>query len=329
MDDRSFGAPYRHYAQKEFWSADDWTITALRDSLKKTIPDLEKQVENTCLQWNRTIREQTRKETGLSLSWETRQVNIPVKIKYGLPIPLANALEDFHHPVLWDLLINRSQFVQAGSGLALIERKYENLKDVQVSRSPPSPNHIHEVSEYIKALVEMLDDVELPKIILGIEEDTMGAYYFCVPEVHIYWMAIGLISILLGLSVRELTLITLTHELAHAYCHLGFDIDGSQWDTSAFANSDLYIVEGLAQYYTRLISINLLDRLPNLIEVFGELLMQQSRPYYDFADWEVIDAQQEKEIVRFGMLTTRARNICNYDEFLYILGQAQQQIIPD
>ena len=39
-------------------------------------------------------------------------------------------------------------------------------------------------------------------------------------------MVIGLISGILGVSVEALTIVTLIHELSHAYSHLGYDIDG-------------------------------------------------------------------------------------------------------
>ena len=36
-----------------------------------------------------------------------------------------------------------------------------------------------------------------------------------------------------GFDVEALTYVVLAHELAHAYTHLGRDIDGNAWDTES------------------------------------------------------------------------------------------------
>lgn len=40
--------------------------------------------------------------------------------------------------------------------------------------------------------------------ITAIEEDVLGAYFFRVPEVRLYWMVIGFLSGVLGVSVEAL-----------------------------------------------------------------------------------------------------------------------------
>jgi hypothetical protein len=61
---------------------------------------------------------------------------------------------------------------------------------------------------------------------------------------------IGITARALGVSPDALTIVVLAHELAHAYAHLGRDIDNERWETEQFAKSDIDIVEGLAQFYT-------------------------------------------------------------------------------
>ena len=69
-------------------------------------------------------------------------------------------------------------------------------------------------------------------------QDILGAYFFRVPAISVYWMVIGIMSGVLGVSVEALTIVVATHELAHAYSHLGRDIDGGRWETEAFARAD-------------------------------------------------------------------------------------------
>jgi hypothetical protein len=69
----------------------------------------------------------------------------------------------------------------------------------------------------------------------------------------VYWMVIGVMSGVLGVPVDALAIVVATHELAHAYSHLGRDIDGSRWETEAFARAELNIAEGIAQFYTEMI----------------------------------------------------------------------------
>jgi hypothetical protein len=54
----------------------------------------------------------------------------------------------------------------------------------------------------------------------------------------------------MGCTVEDLTVVVLTHELAHAYTQLGADIEGRRWPAAAFAAAESGLKEGLAQYYT-------------------------------------------------------------------------------
>jgi len=70
------------------------------------------------------------------------------------------------------------------------------------------------------------------------------------PAVELYWVVIGAIAKIIDVDLEGLTLVVLTHELAHAYSHLGADKDGNRWNDKAFCQADVEIKEGVAQYYT-------------------------------------------------------------------------------
>jgi hypothetical protein len=66
-------------------------------------------------------------------------------------------------------------------------------------------------------------------------------------------MVISFMAGVLGVPVEALTVVVAVHELAHAYTHLGRDIDGKKWDTNTFSQVDPRTSEGLAQFYTEVI----------------------------------------------------------------------------
>jgi hypothetical protein len=63
----------------------------------------------------------------------------------------------------------------------------------------------------------------------------LGAYFFRIPQIRLYWVVIGIAARTLGVAVEALTIVVLAHELARAYTHLGRDIDNERWDTGHFA----------------------------------------------------------------------------------------------
>lgn len=144
--------------------------------------------------------------------------------------------------------------------------------------------------------------------IIGIDEDVLGAYFFRIPEIRLYWVVIGITSRALGVSAEALTIVVLAHELAHAYTHLGRDIDNERWKTEQFASSDLYIVEGLAQFYTQVVCRRLEQRMPAALEAYHALLEKQSVPYRSHLDW-VGDDERGGEIVRISMIECRSKAI--------------------
>jgi hypothetical protein len=117
---------------------------------------------------------------------------------------------------------------------------------VRPGETRPGPAGIDEIKgvrETAEGWLRKLDDQQAAKKIVSIEEDVLGAYFFRIPEIRIYWIVIGITARVLGVAIDALTIVVLAHELAHAYTHLGRDIDNEQWATAAFSASDLDIVE--------------------------------------------------------------------------------------
>lgn len=81
-------------------------------------------------------------------------------------------------------------------------------------------------------------------------------------------MVIGIFATLLNLPVKALALIVFVHEIAHAHTHIGQDIDNEKWETRAFAGYDMFIVEGLVQFYTESIAKKPAPRFPDVQKSF-------------------------------------------------------------
>lgn len=143
------------------------------------------------------------------------------------------------------------------------------------------------------------------KALRKIREDVLGAYFVRQREVRVYWQAIGVFAALYEVEVEPLTVVVLAHELAHAYTHLGFDIDGFDWPTKRFVSTDIAIVEGLAQFYAEVVCKNLEAQIPEAITAFRVLLTEQNEVYRTHRAWVDEDDRNSGEIVRVSLLECR------------------------
>ena len=171
---------------------------------------------------------------------------------------------------------------------------------------------------WAKRLLIKLNANDPLRILLSLDEDILGIYHIrcdynfpdqrCVNPavITLYWGMIGLMSQWLGCSIEALTIVVLTHELAHAYTQLGADIDGRRWAAPDFSSSDRALIEGLAQYYTDRVLKRLKARYPDARKAFDKMLKNQSSVYNTHLSW--VDEQQEQfspEVVRRAMLEIR------------------------
>ena len=102
-----------------------------------------------------------------------------------------------------------------------------------------------------------------------------------------------------------LTIITLCHELAHAYTHRGVDLNNNAWNTERFLQTDVWVKEGLAQYYTDQVMRGLEARLPGIRDSFSSLSGHQSALYTEYRNWIPHGAGPSLETVRYAMLEFR------------------------
>lgn len=137
--------------------------------------------------------------------------------------------------------------------------------------------------------------------------------------INLYWGIIGLVAHALNVSVAGLTIVVLTHELAHAYTHLGFDRDGTRWHGRGFENSDHPLKEGLAQYYTAIV----VERFPEAKQAYKELLPKQPPAYQAHAKWL---EKATPEAIGSALAVMRRKGVVSYNEFDQEVQQSAQRL---
>ena len=149
-----------------------------------------------------------------------------------------------------------------------------------------------------------------------IHEDILGVYRFAPGQgsnVELYRLPIAMVAAMIDVAIEDLTVVVLIHELAHGYTHIGRDIDGESWGDAGFRDSDLGVVEGLAQFYTEMISEQLSVRTPSLFHAYESFLKLQSGPYLVHKDWLKGDKRQIGETVRFTLIAARSQGKVLYN----------------
>lgn len=163
-----------------------------------------------------------------------------------------------------------------------------------------------------------MDKLDLLRWILEVDEDVLGTYGYGSfdfgPDaiVTLYWAVIGVCAGWLRTPVEDLAAVVLAHELAHAYTHLGRDIDGRRWEVSAFRESDHALKEGLAQYYTARVCSRLGVQASGCFAAYDRLLPHQPVAYQTHVPWL---AEFTPEEVRYAMIAVRREARASLAEF--------------
>lgn len=303
-----WGQRDRYYAGMEASDGVVWSeeVTRWEQMVSKLMPDAKARVERAVKTWNNKIRDHLRDEMGFRLSNGEKQISVPVSVTNGMPILLLRQLDEAD--AAWaELLIRRRLFLDTEKGVVETREMLGLISHVLQRQTlyPRESASLETIAALIGELNAALKSKQLPDRILRLDQDVLGAYYFHVPRVQIFWLPIALLAISDGMPIEELTFVVLAHELAHAYTHLGFDIDGEAWDTGDFARSELELVEGLAQYYTAVVCGKMKERLPVALECFKRMLEKQPAVYKAFRDWDQSDSG---ELMRAFLRQVSGRN---------------------
>lgn len=281
--------------------------------------------------WNMMVRDRLRNETALRMKSGEQTQAVPVRIVDGMPDPFIAVIEDFRHAE-WAIL-NEATLRSVIEGTEYMKQYRDAVRRRWPERAgPAAPAEIRNVNETARAWLALIEQLHTKERIVGINEDVLGAYFYRVPEVRLYWAVIGIVSRLLDVPIEALTVVVLAHELAHAYTHLGYDIDEERWETEDFASADMLIVEGLAQFYTKAVCEHLHARIPEAEAAFHKLLESQAPAYTSFQGWLPRNGHAagggpgDGEIIRASMIECRKRGMAESKEFVEAIGRHRSTI---
>jgi len=297
----------------------------LSDLLRRSLGDVRESVFHSVKRWNLQLRDLLRSELALRLNTGDDRRSVPIRTVDGLPAPMLEVARHYPTSAEWWALLNLPKMKITASFLPELARTLEDLLPESPASSPESRNWVERTGDVVSFLQQRTEKLGLLTALTSIDRDVLGAYFFRVPEVQLYWVVIGLFASMVDVSVEDLTVVVLVHELAHAYTHQGKDIDAKSWETGAFSRADLRIVEGIAQFYTQVVCERLAAVTPGPLTAFKKLLELQPDQYRVHQEWTE-GKERAGEITRACLIATRSRRICTYDEFVGQLERIRKEI---
>jgi hypothetical protein len=325
-------------------------LSALLQRVPSQSADL---VEATRKRLNQRIRDLLRRETGLRFVPKNREgprVQVSTHVQPGRPEELEDrelSENAWALPYLLDLRTDLTAIAESGPRvLGRLKRAVDD--DPQAGRYLHGRlNGLPSAIGLVEQLLELLSKDDPIPGILGVNQDVLGVYRYRLRDksrgaIELYWGIIGLVAGGLGVRLDALAAVVLVHELAHAYTHLGFDIDSRQWPSPAFLEAPHELKEGLAQYYTHMLVPTLEEQVPGICEAYRKLLIHQHLDYKTHLHW--IDPEKGPELfredddlqpdgkatpeeVRFAMLATRrSTEECTLENFNAALKSASNEL---
>ena len=285
-------------------------------------PDAEERVKRLVKHANMAVRDQIRSETGLRMVDPdgTSRSGAPVSVVDGFSPAFAGLVAGNPDPVLWALVSGQSRLGRLVDGLNFVLGLWPKLS--KWDHLPPALLGAEHALERTREVADELQKVVIAQHLIEqikkINEDILGCYRVAngKSRVEIFWMPIAIVASMLELHIEDLTLVVLAHELAHAYTHIGRDIDGREWNFIGFFSSDDSVIEGLAQFYAMAVTSRLSQRYPLARGAFDKLLTLQSGPYLAHQEWENHYTGNGSEAVRFAMLVARSKILVLQDDWI-------------
>jgi hypothetical protein len=314
----------------------------LLDELLRLIPqDTKHRVDNTRERANQIVRESLRHETGLRLKRPDAEdvVNVRVRLAEGMPRTLARRQIEEQYRIAALIAPWRHTLETLQRSGAETLKLYEALASDLWARAlvkDADELPLELALERVRKLLEQTHGFSLSQWILDVNEDVLGIYSYRLPAqaiieeprprrlgdpcIELYWAVIGVIARSLDVAVEDLTVVVIAHELAHAFTHAGFDIDGESWNCSDFRDSTTDVKEGLAQYYAWRVCERVKSTFPGARDAFEALLKHQPTPYHAHEPW-IKDNTSEQ--VRWAMLRSRRAGTVDVERFHDMLEEAE------
>jgi hypothetical protein len=308
----------------------------IEDLLRTVDPDVHRLVADAYRAHGQVTRNIIRDETRLRLQApeDTREpvaTDSTVPVRVDVAYPRAHWLEI---PPEVELAAKLARWAPTLHSLATSGRAADSMLRqlgpqlstvAEINGLLASPSDAARLAE---VLLQLAGRFDLVRHILEVDEDVLGVYR---PQAHfdgrpqgieLYWGVIGLVAEVLGVPVQALTLVVLAHELAHAYTHLGYDIDGVRGDIW-FGSLDRTLCESLAQYYTARASTRLDARVPGTRRAYELLVEKQPSAYRGHLPWI---EEKTPEGLRGAILVARRNSVRDYSSFDELLHKTSRRL---
>ncbi len=302
------------------------------DTLLLQIPaDAEDKVKQVRNRHNTQIRNLLGQETGLRLNRLNpgESISVPVNLVAGLPDALKKI--EFEDTDLLAVLVPQylTYLEKLADGCPPVEQLIDKISKIsnELEYTFEDTIAIQHTGAIASSLLRNFNDANPTSVILSVNEDVLGTYKHNPAtgnnKIELYWAVIALVARLISVPIEALTYVVLTHELAHAFTHIGSDIDGQKWDDDGFFKTDLSLVEGLAQYYTHIICQQMNYRVSEAFVAYERLLIHQTSDYKTHLPWI---ENYSAELVRSAMIETRRVGSQSINDFTASLSQAGQRL---
>lgn len=303
----------------------------LVDLLNSVNTRYEKDVKSICDKWKKKVQEGLKDMMRFGMRPNT-SIEFAVNDAYSSGILSLHLTPD----ELKDYLLFQQRFniEQLHSYMnSFIKFCSHNIKLIE-NKSEEYQKYI-ESTDFIgkvkKAIPE--NDSFLAKI-RNIKEDIFGIYRvktnntlygisnYANVSVNLFWTVIGLFAERYDLNLEALTVTVLSHEYAHAYSHIGTDSNQRNWLTSNFIESDIHIVEGIAEYFSKKFMDANNDSYNNFSETYKKILKMSPAEYQAYEKWK----DPSLESIRFAMMELRSNKSCiSYDEFVGYIKEGEHR----
>lgn len=272
--------------------------------LKNEYDSTKEYFDLTKKRWNQLIRNFLTKSMGVSLTEGENRHQIQVIIKPAQDESFMEMIETNFPGLDFEEYHVLSQFLNAS------DKAGEYFEDAKAR---------HQLSMAVNYAQYRLSDFNILEISENVFEflkpgnpDVFGCYFINDSRVELYVFPIVLFCQLHGLHLESFIVMVLAHELAHGYNHIGRDKDGEYW--KSFMNTDDYLAEGLAQYYTQRFLKQYQHREVNLLTTFERTIDFQPEAYSIFQEW---DATLEQ--VYRAFIEARRNDLNSHQEFKEVL----------
>jgi len=275
----------------------------------------EKQFKDISISWNTRIRNFITDSMGIKLNYGNYNSNkIKVVFEPAQDESFFDLIEKKYPNLNFDELYRLNCFIEECKS----SKEFFTESEAKYNLELAEKYAVYKLEKYdLKHLTEDIFNFLKPT-----KHDTFGCYYPSSQKVEIYIAPIVIYCRMNGIDLESFIVIHLFHEIVHGYSHVGYDKDGQYW--KSFAKTDVFIIEGIAQYYTEKFIYKYQESKFELYIAFKELLKKQSNAYSAYNDWEA-----SYEQVYFAFISSRRNNVVDYETFLKLLAESKDRIKSD